>query len=98
MHGMTTPVRNFHLPLPEPTYRRLRDAAERTRQPATMLARHAIETWLRQHRRSMVREEIARYAAAAAGTREDLDAGLEAASLEGWRAAKTPKKRRERKR
>ena len=91
---MATPVRNFHLPLPEPTYRRLRDAAEQTRQPATLLARHAIETWLRQHRRSMVREEIARYAAEAAGSRDDLDEALEAASLQTWRTAKPPKKRK----
>ena len=91
---MATPVRNFHLPLPEPTYRRLRDAAEQTRQPATLLARHAIETWLRQHRRSMVREEIARYAAEAAGSRDDLDEALEAASLQTWSTAKPPKKRK----
>jgi hypothetical protein len=92
------PLRNFHLPLPEPTYRRLRDAAERTKQPATTLARQAIETWLRQHRRSMVREEIARYAVETAGSREDLDEELEAASLEEWSAPKTPKKRAGRKR
>jgi len=95
---MPTSVRNFHLPLPEPTYRRLRDAAERTNQSATTLARHAIETWLRQHRRSMVREEIARYAAETASTREDLDEDLEAASLESWSAPKASKKRRERSR
>jgi hypothetical protein len=92
------PVRNFHLPLPEPTYRRLRDAAERIKQPATMLARHAIEMWLRNHRRLMVREEIARYAAEAAGSRDDLDEELEAASLEQWRTPRRPKKRAERKR
>ena len=96
---MAPAVRNFHLPLPESTYRRLRDAAERTRQPATMLARHAIETWLREHRRSMVREEIARYAAEVGGTRDDVDGDLETASLELWRdATPAPKKRRDRKR
>jgi predicted DNA-binding protein len=95
---MAAAVRNFHLPLPEPIYRRLRDAAERTKQPATTLARYAIETWLRQLRRSMVREDIARYAAEVAGTREDLDEALEAASLEAWQEPKAPKKRRERKR
>jgi hypothetical protein len=94
---MSAPVHNFHLPLPEPTYRRLRDAAERTRQPATTIARHAIETWLRQHRRSMVREEIARYAAAAAGGPEDLDLALEAAALEALQEPKKSRKRRERK-
>ena len=33
----------------------------------------------------MARNEIARYAAEVAGTREDLDEDLEAASLELWR-------------
>jgi hypothetical protein len=95
---MPAPIRNFHLPLPEPTYRRLRDAAERTNQPATTLARYAIEAWLRQHRRAMVREDIARFAAETAGSREDLDEALEAASLEEWREPKPPGKRRGRKR
>jgi hypothetical protein len=88
-----SPLRNFHLPLPAATYRRLRDAAARTKQPATTLARHAIEAWLRQHRRSLVREEIARYAVEAAGSRDDLDEALEAAALEEWSAPpRTPKK------
>lgn len=91
---MPTAVRNFHLPLPEPTYRRLRDAAERTNQPATALARYAIEAWLREHRRTLVRESIARYAAEVAGSREDLDEALEAASIEQWRASKPAKKKR----
>jgi hypothetical protein len=91
-------IRNFHLPLPEPTYRRLRDAAERTNQPATALARYAIETWLRHHRRGLVREAIARYAGETAGTRDDLDEELETASLEQWRESPAPRKRRERKR
>jgi hypothetical protein len=46
----------------------------------------------------MAREDIARYAAEVAGTREDLDEALEAASLEAWQEQKAPKKRRERKR
>ena len=95
--GMPTPVRNFHLPLPEPTYRKLRDAAERTNQPATALARYAIEAWLREHRRTRVRESIARYAAEVAGSRDDLDEALEATSLEQWQASKPPRKKRERK-
>jgi hypothetical protein len=95
---MATAVRNFHLPLPEPTYRRLRDAAERTNQPATALARYAIERWLREHRKSVVREAIARYAVETAGSREDLDEALEAASLETWQATKPRQKKRERKR
>jgi hypothetical protein len=91
-------ARNFHLPLPEPLYRRLRDAAARTNQPATALARYAIDRWLREHRRTIVREAIARYAAEVAGSQADLDEDLEAASLEGWRHLDRPRKRRERKR
>ena len=90
---MATVTRNFHLPLPEGTYQRLRDAAERTNQPATVLARHAIETWLRQHRRTMVREAIARYAADVGGGNDDLDLALEAASLETWGVSRPAKKR-----
>src|SRR5262249_10800470 len=82
IRGMPKALRNFHLPLPEPLYRRLRDAAERTNQPATTVARHAIETWLRQHRKAMVREAIAVYAATVAGTRDDLDEALESAAID----------------
>lgn len=91
---MAAPLRNFHLPLPEPTYRRLREAAERANQPATALARHAIESWLREHRKTAVREAIARYAVETAGSRDDLDEALEAASLEEWQEPKRRKKRR----
>jgi hypothetical protein len=82
---MATPVRNFHLPLPEPLYRRLQDVAARANRPATAVARYAIETWLRQQRRAAVREAVAAYAAEVAGSRQDLDPDLEAASLEAWR-------------
>lgn len=75
-------TRNFHLPLPDPLYRRLRDAAERTKQPATTLARYAIDSWLRQHRKARLREAIAEYAVSVAGTTDDLDTDLEQASLD----------------
>jgi predicted transcriptional regulator len=92
IHGMTKPVRNFHLPLPEPLYRRLQDVAARANRPATAVARYAIESWLRHQRRAAVREAIAAYAAGAAGSREDLDPDLEIASLEALRPQ--PKTRR----
>jgi len=92
------PIRNFHVPLPDPLYRRLRDAAKRTSQPATTLARYAIDHWLRQQQRSMVREAIATYAAAVAGTRDDLDEALESAALELWRNENERPVRRTRKR
>ena len=91
-----TMVRNFHLPLPNPLYRRLRSAAERANQPATTIARYAIDSWLRQQQKLMVREAIAAYAADVAGTPADLDEQLEAASLERWREERPGRKRRRR--
>lgn len=92
---MATPVRNFHLPLPEPTYRRLRDAAKQAKQPATAIARYAIESWLRQERKAMLHQAIATYAEKMAGTRADLDPDLETASLELWAPpSKKPRRRR----
>lgn len=88
----TPPPRNFHLPLPDALYRELRVAAESEKQPATLLARQAIESWLRDRRRAAVHEAIAAYAARHAGSEVDLDPELEAASLELWR----PRKRRKR--
>src|SRR5215510_11311852 len=94
IRGMPKALRNFHLPLPEPLYRRLRDAAARTKQPATTVARYALDHWLREHRKAVVREAIAAYAAQAAGTHDDLNPEFEVASLEAW----SPPKRRKRKR
>jgi predicted transcriptional regulator len=96
IHGMPTPVRNFHLPLPEPLYRRLQDVAARANRPATAVARYAIETWLRHQRKAAVREAIAAYAADVAGSRQDLDPDLEAASLDAWRPQPRTRRRRAR--
>ncbi|MBI2467349.1 MAG: hypothetical protein HYV62_05975 [Candidatus Rokubacteria bacterium] len=84
-------LRNFHVPLPEDLYRVLRDEAASAKRPATVLARHAIEAWLRQKKKAALREAIAAYAAAHAGSEADLDPALEAASLELWG---TPKRSR----
>ena len=75
-------MKNFHLPLPEQTYTRLRAEAERAQVPATALAREAIEAWLRQQLRKARHDRIAAYAAEMAGTGLDLDAELEAAGVE----------------
>lgn len=75
-------VRNLHVPLPEPIYERLRGEATRTGRPATQLAREAIERWLAEARRKATHDAIATYAAAHAGTSEDLDPALEAAAVE----------------
>lgn len=75
-------MKNFHLPLPEPTYALLRAAAERARVPATTLAREAIANWLVEQARKTRHDAIAAYAAEMAGTKLDLDPDLESAGIE----------------
>ena len=70
------------MPLPDETYNRLRIAAERSKVPATALAREAIDFWLRQERRRARHDAIAAFAAQAAGTSLDLDVELEAAGIQ----------------
>ena len=82
-------MKNFHLPLPEQTYLRLRAEAERTQVPATTLAREAVDVWLRQQSRQARLAAIAAYASEMAGTPLDLDADLESAGIE--RLVKTGK-------
>ena len=74
-------MKNFHLPLPEPTYTLLRAEAERAQVPATTLAREAIDSWLRSQARKARHEAIAKYAAKMAGTDLDLDRELESAGI-----------------
>ena len=74
-------MRNFHLPLPEPTYTLLKAEAERAQVPATALAREAIDSWLRNQARQARHDSIAAYAAKVAGTNLDLDPVLESAGI-----------------
>ena len=85
-------MKNFHLPLPEHTYIRLRAEAERTQVPATTLAREAVDAWLRQQARKSRQDAIASYATEMAGTHLDLDNDLESAGIE--HLVKTGKKAR----
>ena len=75
-------TKNLHSPLPEPLHRRLRAEAEREGRPATELAREAIDRWLDERQRLLVRESIRAYAAQVAGSGDDLDDELEAAAVE----------------
>jgi predicted transcriptional regulator len=75
-------MQNFHVPLPDETYDRLRAEAERSKVPATVLAREAIDFWLRQQFRKARHDAIAAYAARTAGTDLDLDMELEAAAVQ----------------
>lgn len=77
-----TDMKNLHVPLPQPLYRRLRAEAKRANRPATALAREAIDLWLAEQYRASVHDEIACYARKVAGTSDDLDPDLEAASVE----------------
>jgi hypothetical protein len=75
-------MKNFHLPLPDQIYDELRTEAQRSRVPATSMARHAIQTWLAARKKAARKRAIAAYAAEMAGTEFDLDPQLEAASLD----------------
>jgi hypothetical protein len=75
-------MKNFHLPLPESTYDQLRAAALRAQEPATALAREAIESWLREQTRKARHEAVAAYAVEMSGTKFDLDSELESAGVE----------------
>ncbi len=75
-------MKNFHVPLPDETYDRLRTAAERSKVPATVLAREAIDFWVRQQLRKARHDAIAAYASETAGTSLDLDPDLESAAIE----------------
>jgi hypothetical protein len=86
--AMNGAIKNFHLPLPQGVYDALREEAASLGRPATVVAREAIETWLRERRRAGVREAIATYAVRHAGTAADLDPALERASLELLRGKK----------
>ena len=75
-------MKNFQLPLPERVYSGLRAEAERTGVSATVLAREAVEWWLRQRFREARHEAIMAYAAEVAGSHLDLDADLASAGVE----------------
>lgn len=78
-------MKNFHLPLSERLYEELREQARKRGRPTTVVARSAIEAWLRQVRRQEIAEGIAAYAQEHAATPADLDPAWEEAGLEAWR-------------
>jgi plasmid stabilization system protein ParE len=82
LNPLNKDMKDFHLPLPEQTYTRLRAEAERTQVPATTLAREAIDAWLRYQAPKARHDSIAAYAAEMAATDLDLDRDLESAGIE----------------
>ena len=75
-------VLNFYVPLPQTIYKKLREEAQRSRQPETVIARDAIDNWLKQRERETLHKQIAAYAKAHAGSEVDLDEELVLASIE----------------
>jgi hypothetical protein len=80
--GIIQVMKNFHLPLPDQTYEALKTEAQRSRVPATSMARQAIQTWLEARKKAGRRRAIEQYAADMAGSESDLDAALERATVE----------------
>jgi predicted DNA-binding protein len=74
--------RNFHVPLPDDLYGRLKEESRRREVPATQMVREAIEVWLDEAEREALHRDISAYAREMAGTEADLDETLEAAGLE----------------
>ena len=79
---MPTPFHNMHVPLSTDIHTRLKAEAKRSGQPATVLVREAIETWLVEREKAVLHQAIARYAEAVAGTSADLDPDVENAAVE----------------
>lgn len=75
-------MKNFHLPLPDEVYDDLKIEAERSRIPATSMARQAIQAWLAARKKAARNRAIRAYAVKMAGTDFDLDPALERATLE----------------
>lgn len=80
--GILLDMKNFHLPLPDDTYRQLKAEAQRSNIPATVVAREAIGAWLKARKKALQRHAIAAYASKMAGTEIDLDPLLERAAVE----------------
>ncbi len=83
-------MRTFHVPLPDELHDGLRREAAADDRPATEIVREALAAWLGAREQRRLAEEIERYAIAEAGGAFDLDADLEAASIEHLLAAQEP--------
>ncbi len=80
---------NLHVPLPESLYQKLRQEAALQGQPATVITRAALESYLQELERKRLRREFADWIKANAGTELDLDQELEAAGIENMLAKTT---------
>ncbi|MFN2323835.1 MAG: hypothetical protein ABR510_12860 [Trueperaceae bacterium] len=84
---MTASVKkNLHVPLTEDVHAELKSQAQRVGEPATVLARQAIEDRVRALKREQIADEITAYADAMAGTEFDFDPAVLAAGMDVWAA------------
>jgi plasmid stability protein len=72
---------NLHLPLKDELHARLRLEATRIGASATSVARRALDEWLRARERIATQAALRRYVQQVAGTEDDLDVELEAATI-----------------
>lgn len=77
-------MKTMHLPLPPDMHARLKEEADASGTPTTVLAREAVAEWLDRRRQERVSEEIRSYAHEMADTEADLDEDLESAGIEAW--------------
>lgn len=82
----TTAKKNLHVPLSEDVHAELKAQAQRVGEPATVLARRAIEERVRALKREQIADEITAYANAVAGTIDDFDPSISAAGMAVWAA------------
>ena len=75
-------MKNLHVPLPPDLDAALRAEAARRNQPATAIARQAIEEWLCRQQKLALHQAIASYAAEWGGSDVDLNADLESAGVD----------------
>ena len=75
-------TKNFHVPLPEPLYNRLKEEAVKCSIPATKLARQAIKFWLKEREKNNLHSAIKNYASQYGGSEFDLDEDLENTSID----------------
>jgi hypothetical protein len=87
-HAMAPMARkNFHVPLSPETNDALREESDAMGIPATTIVREAVEGWIDEQRAKRLKDEIAAYAEATAGTSADLDPVFEAAAAAELKAA-----------
>ena len=74
--------KKLNLPLPEEMHTALFDEARRSGEPATRLARAAINEWLEKRARERRAEKVRRVALEHGGSKYDLDPVLESVAAE----------------